>query len=177
MGAIVCISLVHDCIIRLFSFVHLWLFYLSLGEWGYAIPTFLILDSKMGLIVCTLLVHDGIRLFLFVHLWLFYLSTGRGAGDMLSPPFSILDSKIGSIDCISLVHDCILLVHDCISLVHDCIRLFSFVHLLLFYLFLKGLDLQPLLCFEHKESNIMYDVSFITAKLNISRKHLNIIHW
>ncbi len=76
----------------------------------------LILDLKMGSIVCISLVHDCIRVFSFVHL---FSTSLWGAGDML-PPFLILDSKMGSIVCISLVL--------------DCIRLFSFVRRLLHYL-------------------------------------------
>ncbi len=81
MGSIVCISIVYDCI-RLFSFVHLLFFYLSLGGGRRAgdmlSPPFLILDSKMGSIVCISIVHDCIRLFSFVHLLFFYLSLGGG---------------------------------------------------------------------------------------------------
>ncbi len=85
MGRIVCISLVHDCL-RLFSFVHCLLSYLSQG-WGAGTcdPPFLILDSKMGSIVCILFVHDCIRL-VFFRLYTSYFSTSpREVGDMLSP--------------------------------------------------------------------------------------------
>ncbi len=52
---------------------------------GMLFPLFLILNSKMGSIVCISLVHDCIRLFSFVHLY-FSISPGGGeAGDMLSP--------------------------------------------------------------------------------------------
>ncbi len=85
MGSIVCTSFVHDCI-RLFSFVHLLLFFLSQGGWEHAILDFLILDSKMGSIVGTSFVHDCIRLFSFVQVSLFFLTwKGERAGDMLSP--------------------------------------------------------------------------------------------
>ncbi len=65
-------------------------FLLLLGGWGHAIPPFLILDSKMGSIVCTSFVYNCIRLFSsFVHLLLFFLSwRGERAGDMLYIPFS-----------------------------------------------------------------------------------------
>ncbi len=69
-------------------------------------PTFLILDSKMGSIVCISLVHDCIRLF-FVCTPLTFLPLPERAGYMLSPPILIWDSKMGSIVYISLVHDCI----------------------------------------------------------------------
>ncbi len=101
---IVCISLVHDCI-RLFSFVHLLLFYVSLGELGRCCPHFLILNSKIGSIVCISLVHDCICVFSFVHLLLFFYLFMKGLWTCY-PPFLILDSKMSSIVCISLLHDC-----------------------------------------------------------------------
>ncbi len=88
------------------------------GGREHAIAPFLILNSKMGSIVCTSFVHDCIRLFSFVQLLLFFLCQG-GWGHAI-PPFLILDSKMGSIVFTSFVH--------------DYIPLFSFVHLLLFFL-------------------------------------------
>ncbi len=81
-------------------------------------PPFLVVEAKMGSIVCILLVHDCIRVLLFVHHLRFYLSLGKLG--TCYPPFLILDSKMDSTVCISFVH--------------DCIQLFSFVHLILFYL-------------------------------------------
>ncbi len=57
-------------------------FYLSQGGAGY--PPFLILNSKVGLIVCTSLVHDCICPFLFVHLLLFSTSSCRGLGHAIT---------------------------------------------------------------------------------------------
>ncbi len=68
-----------------FSFVRLLLFYLSLGR-EHAIPPFLILDSKMGSIICISLVHDCIHLFSFVNL-LFFTSFWKGWGHAI-PSFS-----------------------------------------------------------------------------------------
>ncbi len=45
---------------------------------GTCYPPFLILNSKMGSMVCNSLRHDCIHLFSFVHLLLFYLSLGGG---------------------------------------------------------------------------------------------------
>ncbi len=142
-----------------YSFFHLYTSYFSTSPEGrlWTCYTFLILDMKMGSTVCTLFVHDCIRLFSFVHLLLFYLPwwgwerghatlfdfgfenglnrlymivyvcrpltflplPGGGLGTC-NPPFLILDSKMDSIVYISFVH--------------DCIQLFSFIHLILFYL-------------------------------------------
>ncbi len=71
-------SFVHDCV-RLFLFVQLVLFFLS-QDWWHAIPTFLILDSKMDSIVCISFVHDYIHLFSFVYLLLFFLPLRKGRG-------------------------------------------------------------------------------------------------
>ncbi len=66
MGSVFCTSFAHDCV-RLFSFVHLLLFFLPFyeGAWDMLSPPFLILDSKMGSIVCISLLHNCIRLFPF----------------------------------------------------------------------------------------------------------------
>ncbi len=52
--------------------------------WGHAIPLLLILDFKMGSIICISLVHDFILLF-FVFTLLTFLPLPGRAGDMLSP--------------------------------------------------------------------------------------------
>ncbi len=128
MGSIVCTSFVHDCI-RLFSFVHLLLFFLSQRGLGTCYAPFLIWDSKIDSFICISFVHDCIQLFSFVHLSkdyktthliLFYLPWGGEGWLGTCYTFLILDSKMGSIVCTSFVY--------------DCIRLFSFVHLLLFFL-------------------------------------------
>ncbi len=57
-----------------YVFFHLYTSYFSTSPWaaGDMLSPFLILDSKMGSIVCISLVHDCIRLFSFVHFLLFF---------------------------------------------------------------------------------------------------------
>ncbi len=170
IGSIICTSFVHDCI-RLFSFVHLLLFFLPWrgeravdtlshfsdfgfengfsrfnfvctwlyttffvctsqtflpptgGGWGHAtLFWFWYRKWAQSFVLCLYTI-----VCIFFRLCTFYFSSffERGReGDILSSPFLILDSKMGSVVCISLVH--------------HYIRLFSYVHLLLFYLSLGG---------------------------------------
>ncbi len=106
-----------------------------------ACPSFSDLGFENGLnrlyFVCTRLYSS-----FFVCTPLTFLPLPRGL-ETCYPPFLILDSKMDSIVCTSFVH--------------DCIQLFSFVHLLLFFLSQGGWGhaIPPFLILDSKMDSIV----------------------